>query len=84
MLLCKFEITVKLNADNVLIPALLDDTKQTTSFQPIWFSPKEVTNFRNINRIPGRKLYLSSDKSCYRRLFMAPHVPVSFLAKVYF
>ena len=25
-----------------------------------------------------RKLYLCGNKSCYRRLFMAPHVPVSF------
>jgi len=34
------ENIVKLNADNVLIPALLDDTEQATSFQPFQFPLK--------------------------------------------
>ena len=80
-LLCKFEIIIKLNADSVLIPALLDDSegdRQPNHFQPFRFPPKEVINLSSIRRVAGQKLYLCSNKSCYRRLFMAPHVPVSF------
>ena len=77
-LLCKFEVIIKLNADSVLIPALLDDSegdRQPNHFQPFRFPLKEVVNFSSIRRVAGQKLYLCSNKSCYRRLFIAPHVP---------
>lgn len=78
-LLCKYEVAVKLDANNILIPMLLDDgTKeedghtQTFLFPP---NPKKLTA-SDITR--KKRLSLHSNKSCYRRIFMAPHVPVSF------
>lgn len=78
-LLCKFEVVVKLDADNILIPFLLEDTsgEQNGVTQTFFFPPhNQQLTAGDITR--KKKLSLHNNKSCYRRIFMAPHVPVSF------
>lgn len=78
-LLCKFEIIVKLDADNILIPSLLGDTVegQTALIQPFFFPPIDKV----CSASDRKTLFLHSNRSCYRRIFMAPHVPVSFWSR---
>lgn len=81
-MLCKFEVVVKLDANNILIPSLVENAaKEQANFnQPFLFPPSDrQCTASNITR---KKLLLRSNKSCYRRIFMAPHVPVSFWSRL--
>lgn len=78
-LLYKFEVIVKLDADNILIPLLLEDNtgEQDGLTQTFFFPPnRRPSTVSDITK--RKKICLRSNKSCYRRIFMAPHVPVSF------
>lgn len=81
-LLYRFEVVVKLDANNILIPSLLEDTTEDQAglVQPFLFPPKHQQR-TTINIARGRKLSLHSNRSCYRRVFMAPHIPVSFWSR---
>jgi len=81
-LLCKFEIAVKLDGNNILIPSLIEDIaeEQPNWIQPFLFPPNDqhCTVDHHITR---KKFFLHSNRSCYRRIFMAPHIPVSFWSR---
>ena len=81
-LLCKFEIVVKLDANNILIPSLLEDiTEEQAGLTQTFIFPPNDRQFSAGDITRRKKLYLHSNKSCYKRIFVAPHVPVSFWSR---
>ena len=81
-LLCKFEIVVKLDANNILIPSLLEDiTEEQADLTQTFIFPPSDRQFTIGDITRRKKLYLHSNKSCYKRIFVAPHVPVSFWSR---
>ena len=78
----KFEIVVKLDANNILIPSLLEDiTEEQAGLTQTFIFPPNDRQFTAGDITRRKKLYLHSNKSCYKRIFVAPHVPVSFWSR---
>ena len=81
-LLCKFEIVVKLDANNILIPSLLEDiNEEQAGLTQTFVFPPSNQRFSTSDITRRKKLYLHSNKSCFKRLLMAPHIPVSFWSR---